>query len=65
MSSHERPIQAGMSGAIYLPIPMTSVLDVVDRLGGTEKDADKILYIDSLMLPWIREQNKSQSGNQS
>jgi hypothetical protein len=49
-----------MSGAIYLPIPMTSVLDVVDRLGGTEKDADKILYIDSLMLPWIREQNKPQ-----
>jgi len=47
-----------MSGAIFLPIPMTSVLDVVDRLGGTENDADKILYIDSRMLPWIREQNK-------
>ena len=47
-----------MSGAIYLSIPMTSVLDVVDRLGGTEKDADKILYIDLHMLPWIREQSK-------
>lgn len=45
-----------------MPIPMTSVLDVVDRLGGTEKVADKILYIDLHVLPWIREQNKGNSG---
>lgn len=62
LSSSERPLNLGMSGAVYMPIPLTSIMDVVERSGGNEADVDKILYLDSLMLPWIREQNKPKKG---
>lgn len=48
-----------------MPIPLTAIMDVVERAGGGEADIDKILYLDSLMLPWIREQNNKSGSKRS
>lgn len=65
LSSSERPLNLGMGGAVYMPIPLTAIMDVVERAGGSEADIDKILYLDSLMLPWIREQNNKSGSKRS
>ena len=58
-SAYERP--AGMGG--INPIPVTSVISVVEAYGGNERDIDKVLRIEGEMLPVIRENIKNQRGN--
>jgi hypothetical protein len=58
-SNFERP--AAMGGV--MAIPATSVIQIVKEYGGGERDVDKVLFIESKMLPYIREQAKSQSSS--
>jgi hypothetical protein len=55
----ERPRQAGMSGMLPLPIPVTSMASYTHTMGGDERDLEKVQLIERKMLPWIREQESS------
>lgn len=41
------------------PIRATAVVQLVKEYGGGERDVEKVFFIESKMLPYIREQSKS------
>lgn len=59
LNEFERPREAGMSGAVALPIPATNMVDLVHAYGGDEREVEKVQIIERHMLPWIREQESS------